>query len=162
MDTDASIEWKAQQADAWLRDARNMWKECARLQAMARDAREMADGLRAVRYDTIGGGSGMAHGDDAIAARLVRLESIEQRYTDALIDACDFRSEAWECIDKVQDATSRLLLQSYYIDCETWERSADRVGYSYRYAFGTLRPRALASVWEFMPARYREPLEPAI
>ena len=80
MDTEASIEWKAQQADAWLRDARNMWKECARLQAMARDAREMADGLRAVRYDTIGGGSGMAHGDDAIAARLVRLESIEQRY----------------------------------------------------------------------------------
>lgn len=156
------MRWMADQADGWLRDARNAWKECARLQAMARDAREMADGLRSVRYDVVGRGPGMAHGDDGIVERISRFEAIEERYRDALIDACDKRTEAWETIDAVSDVTGRLLLQCYYIDCMTWEQSAERVGYSYQYAVQVIRVRALAEVYELMPDSARERIPAAI
>ncbi len=82
----------------------------------------------------------------------------------AFVAYAEYSRKLDECIDElyntkreivaviwaVKDNTLRLLLFRRYIRCQTWERIAEEMHYSFPHVVGRLHPKALAEVEEIL------------
>lgn len=75
--------------------------------------------------------------------RLVELTDKIDRRIDEL---CNVKAEILAVIEQVEDTTLRQLLIERYINCQTWERIAVDLGYSYGAIVQYKHPQALKAV----------------
>lgn len=66
---------------------------------------------------------------DPVAAAVARIDELTRKYA-AMVQELVRRQEAIEAAIESLDGTERMLMRARYIDCMTWERVAEFIGYS--------------------------------
>ena len=114
-------------AKEYLMQARDIDK---RIESLIEHGERLREKLTAGRMAQI---TGMPRGgryDWADAA--VALIELERRNNQEIMDLCRLKHEIWDAIDAVEEAKYRWLLELRYMNCWTWERIADVMGYEVR------------------------------
>lgn len=142
----AKVETACESYLASVSDAKRAMR---RLAQDRREMRECIDGLKGVRYDRQGGASAMEHGDDAMAAVVVRLEEIDEKIRSYSQTYADILSE-WIYVKTLLPALHAEVLTMHYIEGMTWEAVALEVRYSERNIY-RLRWDAMLSLYEVLP-----------
>lgn len=147
------------QAEAYLKRVRDLHHRRASLAAQVEEARDMLDGIKAVRYDGQGGG-GSNDPDGAMLPAIARLEASVKRFGAGIAEIADLFAEATDAIARLDDDVFRELLTVYYVQGETWQAVADSLGYGVDNVY-KLRTRALLAFYDVMPHGERDPRHPA-
>lgn len=127
--------------------------EAARL----REEAERADGLEAAGFER-----GVRRpSDDAVAEAVSRVDAAAADYCAALAEAVELEKEAHDALFSVDDLAAMMLVRYYLLCAPSWDAVAKAEGYS-RNGVHTAVKRVLASVFDRMPHRFRDPLPPAL
>ena len=140
-----SYDWKAAEAAAYLQGVRDSHRDLVRLQASVDLNADMAHGID---Y-TANRGQG-AH--DALERMAERLIEASEAYAAELAAWVELQAEAHGCINRLDDARYRAVLELYYVDAMPWEDVGDAIGYSTVWC-KQLRMEALPAFWDVMPPR---------
>lgn len=151
---DEYIAWKASQAEPW---AKSISKTSQRLMAREEALEELRgryDGLRAARYDSVGGKTAMLTGDAKMADFLSKMEQMTAEWADALQEWCDEVKEFEQALRRI-DPQHDYVLTAHYLRGMTWEEIAGVMNYSELYVRKEVRSAALAALYDAMPRRMR-------
>lgn len=117
-------------------------------------ARGAADGIKGIRYDKIGGGSVVVHGDDAVAATVERLTKEGDRMVEAIAEwTCEV--ECFDALCAQLPSQSAYVLEMRYRNGIGWGEIAERLRYSAEHVRGRMRTRALLELYAIMPLRWK-------
>lgn len=155
--TELTVSTRIAYAKAWCDQIAFNYDRVARKEAKLDELQRIADGIKGVRYDRIGGGSGMEHGDDAMAARLQMVEDERQGVEDARCYAMDNARDFDRALDAMRNQTHARLLSMHYEERQTWETIADELGYSESHARYYMHNAALLELYDNMPEALRLP-----
>ena len=111
------------------------------------------DGVKAVRYDKIGS-TAAAHGDDATAALIERLDASGTAMAEAIAEWAR-ECEEFDGLCRSLAPQSAYVLSMRYRNGARWGEIADRLRYSAAYVRGELRARALLELYEFIPLAWK-------
>ncbi len=140
-------------AEAYCEHIRGLNNRMKRAKANYDEAVSAADGIKAVRYDVIGG-TARKHGDDATAAAVERVEAQGAAMAESIA--------AWAAECEVFDAAcgrltplSDLVLSLYYRNGMGWSEVADEMHFSCDYVRKELRTSALMELAGELPWGWR-------
>lgn len=156
--TEEYERYKAAQAARWLEHVARLGRRKHALEDEITHMREEADGVRAIAYD------GMPHAQsdgDALELSVIRLQERIKGYATEIAEYVEAQHEAHEALRKIEDAACAECLTRHYLMGWTWERTCVAMQYSWDGMMG-LRRRALASAYEVMPTKWRDPMHSAI
>lgn len=117
-------------------------------------ARGAADGIKGIRYDKIGGGSVVVHGDDAVAATVERLAKEGDRMVEAIAEWTR-EVEAFDALCAQLPSQSAYVLEMRYRNGVGWGEIAERLRYAPAYVRGTLKNRALMELYPSIPLAWK-------
>ena len=110
----------------WLKKGRRLNIEIAELEKAKENAFNLACG-----------GSGVSGGEKVQTSRENSTEGKFSAYAqysadmdNRLKELYTYQRKMLKLINRVDDSTYRALLIAYYVNCETWDRTADIIGYS--------------------------------
>ena len=152
--TDEFADWKAAQAARWLRHVRELKHDISRLEDDIEVQRSLAlpSGIDYGREKV-----SASPNPDAIPEAVARLEDAIAHYTTELVGYLDEKERARECINMLEDARHRAVLNLYYVNGHSWQTVGYKVGYSEVHC-KELRSEALPLVYEVMPREWRTPI----
>ncbi|MDM8289302.1 hypothetical protein QUW41_08290 [Slackia piriformis] len=150
-------KWKADQAKGWLAEVRGSCLRANTAKALLEDARGRADGLKAAGFGPVRS----SRSDGAIAAALARLHDAADAYAEALEGFLGVQREAYEALSRMPDARESECLTLYYLLGRDWSGVAKAMSYSMDSVM-QFRRKGLASAYDVMPHRFRDPLPPAL
>ena len=156
-DLDEFEKWKADQAKRWLAEVRGSCLMANAARALLEDAKGRADGLKAAGFEPVRS----SRSDGAIAAALVRLHDAADAYAEALDGLMSMQREAYEALSRMSDARESSCLVLYFLLGRGWADVAKEMSYSIDSVM-QFRRKGLASAYEVMPHRFRDPLPPAL
>lgn len=151
---DEYMAWKASQAEPWAKNIRKTSQRLEQREEALEELRGRYDGLKAVRYDSTGGGAGMDHGDDKMAEFIARMEQMTAEWSEAVMEWADEVREFEEALRRI-DARHDYVLTAHYLRGMTWEEIAGVMNYSELYVRKEVRSAALAALYDAMPRRMR-------
>ena len=86
---------------------------------------------------------------DKMAEIMAEIDSLEQRITDATIDALKVLRDIEDVVQQMKDPRQQTLVINYYLNGSTWEQTAEAMGYDLRWIY-RLHGQALDSVEEIL------------
>lgn len=86
---------------------------------------------------------------DKMAEIMAEIDSLEQRITDATIDALKVLRDIEDVVQQMKDPRQQTLVINYYLNGLTWEQTAEAMGYDLRWIY-RLHGQALDSVEEIL------------
>lgn len=136
-------------AEAYCEHVRGLKLRMESAQAAYEEARGAIDGIKGIAYDRIGG-TFTAHGDDAVAAAVQRLDGCGEKMAESIAEWAR-EAEAFDALCAQLPPQSAYVLEMRYRNGAGWGEIADRMRYSPAYVRGSLRNRALAELYPIMP-----------
>ena len=112
------------------------------------------DGLKGTRYDRVGGGSFVEHGDDVVAATIERIEKSGAVMTEAIADWAE-ECERFDAICAKLSPMSSYVLTMRYRNAFKWDEVAGRIHYAPEYVRTTLKDRALLEMYLELPLSWK-------
>ena len=149
--------WKARQARAWLGEVRAAGLRERAARGRLLETRARADGVKAARFER----GVQRPTDDAMAEAVSRVDAAAADYCAALAEAVEMEKEAHDALFSVDDMAAMMLVRYYLLCAPSWDDVAKAEGYS-RNGVHTAVNRVLASVFDRMPHRHRDPLPSAL
>lgn len=157
--TESEFErYKYDQARAYLEHVRALSCRLDSLRAEVEAQRELADGVKAMRYGEGGGGSAQS---DQVAETVARLQKLVQDYCVELASYAAEQETAHACVKLMERPEYVQAITSYYLLGRTWERTCVDMGYKWD-GMMKLRRRAIVEFYNVMPTERRDPRHPAI
>ena len=156
MQSELTVSTRIAFAKAWCDEVAANYDRVARKEAKLAELQSLQDGIKGVRYDRIGGGSGMEHGDDAIASRQQMIDDEMRNVEDAKFYAAENAREFDHALDAINQTYARLLAMRYE-ERRTWKHIADELDYSASHARYYIRNAALLDLYDVMPASRQMP-----
>lgn len=159
--TDEFVAWKASQARPWAEQVRREVVRLEQRQAALEQWRDKMLSVSGVDYSKVGGASPIDHGDDSMAAKVIRMEELKEQYADSIAEYAETvkRFErALRQLDGIYDA----LLTAYYMRGMTWREVAEAMRYTEGYVRDDLLTNALAALFDVMPHELRGSLPQAL
>ena len=153
---DAYTSRKASQAYPWAESVRKTVKRLRQREEALEELRSRYDGLKAVRYDTTGGGT-RTSGDEQMARFIEQIDYMSRQWADALQEWADEVTEFEMALRRIGAAHDQLLTARYLRDLP-WGDVADAMGYDEAYVRGELKTNALAALFDAMPPHLRTSL----
>lgn len=154
-------EYAGGDAESWLRTVRGARDMVAALAELVEQLERDRDGLRATRYDALGGGC-CQDPTAPMDAAVLRLDNARKRLDAARERMAREVSDASLRLAAMEDPVQMRCLALYYVEgAATWQAVADAMGYSLD-GLHKLRRRALLSAYDVMPHARRDPRHPAI
>lgn len=147
------LQYRIDQAHAYLERIRKMGEDCAGLQKLVDDARERADGLRGIDYSAAR--VQVSPSDDAMPNAVDAVKSRIADYVTALAAYEDERHTANKALMRMEDSVEAKALRLRYLCGWKWERVCMETNYSWD-GMMSLRRRALSDFWEVMPLNERD------
>lgn len=157
--TEEYERYKRMQASRWMEHVRSLGRRVRSIAEEIEAQRELASGVQAVRYD--GAPSGGAASGDAIPNAVARLQELIAEYVAEQAGYVEEQREAHEALRLIEDDACRDALTKHYLLGCNWERVCVDMGYTWD-GMMALRRRALLAAYDRMPARWRDPMHPAI
>lgn len=139
-----------QRAESYCEHVRGLRLRMESAKAAYEEARGASDGIKGIRYDKIGGGSVVVHGDDVMAATIERLAKTGDRMAESIAEWAR-EVEAFDALCAQLPSQSAYVLEMRYRNGASWGEIADRLRYSPAYVRGTIRSRALLELYQIMP-----------
>lgn len=157
--TEEYDRYRYEKAREWLDYIRQLGIEVDNAQGMVESERAMLDGVRGIDYtrEHVSG----THPTTDLADLVDRLFEHIRDYTASLAAYTDERRKAFEIIDKLPDPKERYVLSQYYLLGKTWNDVRAGLDYSWQ-GIMTLRKRAILSVFDVLPAGWRDARPPAL
>lgn len=150
--------YKYDQARAYLEHVRSLSCRTQALRAEVEAQRELADGVRAMRYGEGGGGSAEA---DRTADTVARLQELVACYCAELAEYVSEQQAAHERVRLMERPEHAQAITGRYLLGRTWERVCVDMGYTWD-GMMKLRRRAVTEFYDVMPTEWRDPRHPAI
>lgn len=150
--------YKYDQARAYLEHVRALSCRTQALRAEVEAQRELADGVRAMRYGE--GGAGRAGGDQ-MAETVARLQDLIADYCVELSAYVSEQRTAHERVKLMERPEYAQAITSHYLLGRAWERVCVDMGYTWD-GMMSLRRRAVAAFYDVMPCEWRDPKHPAL
>ena len=150
--------YRAEKAEAWLNDVRQLGIKCATLKDAIEQERANSEGVQAVCYD------GMPHAQssgDALPNAVARIQDAISEFATEMAGYVEAQIEANRRLMRMDDASCSGCLVRYYVLGKSWKEVCEDMGYSFD-GIMKLRRRALAMAYGVMPNEWRDPMEPAI
>lgn len=155
-------EWeryRRTQAEAWLRDVAKLEPRVKALANEIAAQRMLAEGVRAIQYDGMPKAKGST--GDALENAVIKIAELVE---DLETEMAEYRDRYAEAYDAVLKLDSGAKIDAVYCRClrgMTWSETAREMGYSETQA-REICSRALVDLYDHVPARYREPIQPAL
>lgn len=140
-------------AEAYCDHIRGLNNRMKRAKANYAEAVAAADGIKALRYDVIGG-TAPRRGDDAMAAAVERVEAQGAAMAESIAawaDECEVFDAACGRLTPLSD----LVLSLYYRNGLKWEEVAEEMRFSCDYVRKELRTSALMELANELPWGWR-------
>lgn len=150
--------YKYDQARAYLEHVRALSCRTQALRAEVEAQRELADGVKAMRY---GDGVGGCSGDDRMAETVARLQELISGYCAELARYVDEQEAAHGCVVLMDRPEHAQAITAHYLLGRAWERVCVDMGYTWD-GMMKLRRRAVTEFYDVMPIEWRDPKYPAI
>lgn len=150
--------YKYDQARAYLEHVRALSCRTQALRAEIEAQRELADGVKAMRYGECGSASPQP---DRMADTVARLQKLVQGYCEELARYVDEQETAHGCVMLMERPEHAQAIASYYLLGRAWERVCVDMGYTWD-GMMSLRRRAITAFYDVMPVEWRDPRHPAI
>lgn len=150
--------YKYDQARAYLEHVRALSCRTQALRAEVEAQRELADGVRAMRYGEGGGGGAET---DRMAETVARLQDLVRGYCAELSAYVSEQQAAHERVGLMDRPEHAQAITGYYLLGRTWERVCVDMGYTWD-GMMKLRRRAVAEFYDVMPPEWRDPRHPAV
>lgn len=150
--------YKYDQARAYLEHVRSLSCRTQALRAEVEAQRELADGVRAMRYGE--GGAGRAGGDQ-MAETVARLQDLIADYCAELSAYVSEQRAAHERVRLMERPEHAQAITAHYLLGRTWERVCVDMGYTWD-GMMSLRRRAVTAFYDVMPVEWRDPKHPAL
>lgn len=151
-------KYRRGQARAWLEHVRGLRRKAESLRGAVEEQRRALAGLRAIDYSLPGG---RAPSPDGIPNAVAAVEESVDAYLAALAEFTDEQREARMALSRLPRAEHFELLSLRYCDGLEWEGVCERMGYT-RSGAMDLHRSALCAAYGVMPARWRDPMHPAL
>ena len=155
-------EWeryRRTQAEAWLRDVAKLEPRVKALANEIAAQRMLAEGVRAIQYDGMPKAKGST--GDALENAVVRIAELVEELE---AEMAEYKERYREAYDAVLRLDSGAKIDAVYCRClrrMTWSETAREMGYSETQA-REICSRALVVLYDHVPARYRDPIQPAL
>lgn len=132
-----------------------------RIESIKLDCERMAseiDGIKGIDYSgsTVSGG-GMEHGDDRLAAALIKMNEYRERLADAMLQLIDERTLFDSALARMDNQSYAKLLMLRYLHCMDWRDIAQHVPYSYDHLCTYAHTSALLQLYDCMPKSMQIP-----
>lgn len=150
--------YKYDQARAYLEHVRALSCRTQALRAEVEAQRELADGVRAMRFCE--GGAGGA-GDDKMVEAVARLHELIADYAAELSEYVSEQRAAHERVRLMERPEHAQAITGYYLLGRPWERVCADMGYTWD-GMMSLRRRAVTAFYDVMPLEWRDPRHPAV
>lgn len=150
---DEYTSWKASQAYPWAESVRKTVKRLKQREDALDELRGRYDGLKAVRYDSTGGGT-KATGDEQMARFVEQMEQMQSQWVEALSEWRDEVSEFEKALRRIDPTYDQLLTARYMRDLP-WDEVASFMCYEEGYVRGDMKSKALAALYDAMPPHLR-------
>lgn len=150
--------YKYDQARAYLEHVRALSCRTQALRAEVDAQRELADGVKAMRYGEVGGGG--ADGD-RMAETVARLQELVRGYCAELSVYVSEQQAAHERVKLMERPEHAQAITGYYLLGRTWERVCVDMGYTWD-GMMSLRRRAVSAFYDVMPCEWRDPRHTAV
>lgn len=150
--------YKYDQARAYLEHVRALSCRTQALRAEVEAQRELADGVRAMRYGEPGAGRA---GDDRMAETVARLQDLMAGYCVELSGYVAEQQAAHGCVKLMERPEHAQAITAHYLLGRAWERVCVDMGYTWD-GMMSLRRRAVIAFYDVMPAGWRDPRHPAV
>lgn len=131
-----------------------------RIQSIKLDCERMAselDGIKGISYERDSSGGGMLHGDDKLAAAVIRLDEYRERLADAMLQLIDERTLFDSALARMDNQAYAKLLMLRYLHCMDWRDIAQHVPYSYDHLCTYAHTSALLQLYDCMPKSMQIP-----
>lgn len=130
----------------WLNRARNIDREINILLAERSRLFEQATKItKAPKIDNVAEGGG-----NATERIMLKYTNCATKIDMCVDELCRVKEEIEAVIDKVEDYKLRNLLRCRYINCQTWERTAESIGMSFYHVVHRLHPKVLCEVQKIL------------
>lgn len=155
-------EWKRYrrvQVEAWLRDVAALEPRVKALANEIAAQRMLAEGVRAIQYDGMPKAKGST--GDALENAVVRIAELVEELEAEMAEYKERYREAYDAVIKLDSGAK---IDAVYCRClrrMTWSETAREMGYSETQA-REICGRALVDLYDLTPARFREPMPPAL
>lgn len=155
-------EWdryRRAQAEAWLRDVAALEPRVKALANGIAAQRMLAEGVRAIQYD--GMPKPPTPTGDALENAVIKIADLVEDLETEMAEYRDRYAEAYAAVLKLDSGPK---IDAVYCRClrgMTWSETAREMGYSETQA-REICSRALVDLYDHAPARYREPMHPAL
>lgn len=150
--------YKYDQARAYLEHVRALSCRAQALRAEVEAQRELADGVRAMRY---GEGGGDGAGADRMADTVARLQDLVEGYCSELAGYVAEQDRAHACVRLMERPEHVQAITGRYLLGRPWERVCADMGYTWN-GMMKLQRRAVTEFFDVMPTEWRDPRHPAL
>ena len=150
--------YKYDQARAYLEHVRALSCRAQALRAEVEAQRELADGVRAMRY---GEGGGDGAGADRMADTVARLQDLVEGDCSELAGYVAEQDRAHACVRLMERPEHVQAITGRYLLGRSWERVCVDMGYTWD-GMMKLRRRAVTEFYDVMPTEWRYPRHPAL
>lgn len=151
--------YKRAQAARWLESVGKLRGECDSLEDSIQELHDRAAGLKGMDYSAPAVSSSTS--PDALPNAVIRVQDMVSELCARLGELMEEQRAAEEALACMQDVAGREALRRHYLNGQTWEGTCVAMAYTYD-GMMTLRKRALAELYDHMPAKRRDPMHPAI
>lgn len=142
-----------ERAEAYCEHVRGLKLRMESAKAAYEEDRRAIDGIKAVRYDKIGGTS-QTHGDDAMMSLVERIDGSGRAMTQAISEWMR-ECEEFDALCVQLPSQPAYVLVMRYRNGSSWGEIADRLRYSAEHVRGKLRNRALLELYAIMPLKWK-------
>lgn len=151
--------YKRAQAARWLESVGKLRGECDSLEDSIQELHDRAAGLKGMDYSTPAVSSSTS--PDALPNAVIRVQDMVSELCARLGELMEEQRAAEEALACMQDVAGREALRRHYLNGQTWEGTCVAMAYSWD-GMMKLRRRALVELYGHMPAKWRDPVHPAI
>lgn len=151
--------YKRAQAARWLEYVGTLRGECDSLEDSIQAAHDRASGLSGMDYSAPAVSSSPS--PDSIPDAVIMVQSMVSELCARLGELVEEQRSAEEALACMQDAAGREALRRHYLNGQAWESTCVAMAYSWD-GMMKLRRRALVELYDHMPAKWRDPMHPAI
>ncbi|MBX9035048.1 hypothetical protein [Gordonibacter massiliensis (ex Traore et al. 2017)] len=150
--------YRYDQARAYLEHVRALSCRTSALRAEVDAQRELADGLKAIRYGECGARRAQT---DQMVETVARLQELVKDYCAELAAYVAEQETAHGCVRLMERPEHVQAITSHYLLGRTWERVCVDMGYTWD-GMMKMRRRAITEFYDVMPTEWRDPRHPAI
>lgn len=150
--------YRADIAQCWCMSIR---QTVTRIQTIKMDCELLAseiDGIKGISYECEGvHGGGMEHGDDRLAAAIIKMDEYRERLADAMLQLIDERTLFDSALSRMENQSYARLIKLRYLHNMEWSDVAKQVPYSYDHLCTYAHTSALLQLYDCMPKSMQIP-----